>query len=114
MALQNMFGELALDSTLARRFGGGKLAYASVLTATTDISPSSGKAFRLLWIAFIPDSGNVSSNLVTVGFVGGVSSLYAGYAMAHWESFTGAVNAPLRISLANSQSVAVTVHYEEV
>lgn len=100
-------------TTLDRRFGGSKLAYAAVLTATSDITPTSGKAIRLLWVAFIPNPDNSSANLVTVGFVAAATSLYTGYALAHWERFDGAVDQHLRITLANSQPVAVTVHYEE-
>jgi len=100
------------EVTLGRRFGGAKLAYSAVLTATTDLTPTVGKAIRLLWVAFIPNSDNTTSNLVTVGYVGG-GALYTGYAMAHWERFDGAVNTALRITVANAQPVAVTVHYEE-
>lgn len=114
MPLQNAFGDLALEATQARRYGGGKKAYAAVLTGNADITPAAGKAIRVVWVAFVPNSDNASSNLVTVGFVNAASSLYVGYAMAHWEVFTGPVGTALRISLANSQQVAVTVHYEEV
>lgn len=101
-------------ASLRRRFGGGKSAYAAVLTANHDIIPAFGKKIRLYWVAFIPNKGNASANLVTVGFVGAASSLYVGYAMAHWEFFEGDVNQPLRIGLSTGEPVAVTVHYEEV
>lgn len=104
---------ISKETTLARRFGGSKLAYSAVLTATTDITPTSGKAMRLLWVCFIPNPDNSSANLVTIGFVGAGSSLYTGYALAHWERFDGSLNTALRVTLANSQPVAVTVHYEE-
>lgn len=104
---------ISQEVTLARRFGGSKLAFSSLITATTDITPTTGKSIRLLWVAFVPNGDNASSNLVTIGFVGSGVNLYTGYALAHWERFDGSVNTKLRITLANAQPVAVTVHYEE-
>jgi hypothetical protein len=101
------------DAQLVRRFGGSKLAYSGLLTSTTDITPTVGKAIRLLWVAFVPSSDNSAANLVTVGFVDAAAPCYTGYALAHWERFDGAVNQKLRITLATAEPVAVTVHYEE-
>jgi hypothetical protein len=104
----------AAEVTLGRRFGGSKLAYSALLTSTTtDITPTTGKTLRLLWVAFVPNSDNSTANLVQIGFVGG-GAVYTGYALAHWERFDGpSPNTALRVTLANTQPVAVTVHYEE-
>lgn len=105
---------IAKEATLARRFGGSKLAYSGLLTADHDITPSAPtKSIRLLWVAFVPNPDNSGANLVTVGFEGASTPVYTGYALAHWEMFDGAPGVPLQISLANNQPVAVTVHYEE-
>jgi hypothetical protein len=102
------------NAQLSRRFGGAKLAYSALLIATTDLTPTVGKTLRALWVAFVPNADNATSNLVQIGFVGAASQLYTGYALAHWERFDApAVNTALRITLANTQPVALTVHYEE-
>ncbi len=104
---------LSKEVTLGRRFGGSKLSDGGNYTATTDITPTAGMAMRLLWVAFVPNSDNTAANLIDVRFVGAAKPLYVGYAMAHWERFDGALNTALRITLSNSQPVAVTVHFEE-
>jgi hypothetical protein len=104
---------LATETTLASRFGGGKLAFSNELVASQNIVPTTGKRIRLLWVAFVPNPDNTAANLVKIGFVGAPSFLYTGYALAHWEKFEGGVDVPLRITLATNQPVAVTVHYEE-
>lgn len=105
-------GEVASETTLGRRFGGSKLPFSGLLTSTTDVTPTSGKAIRLLWASVIPNPDNSTANLVQIGFVGDTPA-YTTYALAHWERFDGDTDQVLRITLANSQPVAVTVHYEE-
>lgn len=93
------------------------LAHAAVLNtsgANTFITPSAGKSVRLHWVEFLPSSDNVASNLVTVSFVTSGITPYIGYAVAHAQTFTGAVNEPLTVTLATSEPVAVTVHYQEI
>ena len=104
---------IAKEATLARRFGGAKLAYSGLLTGSHTITPSAGKKISLLWVAFVPSPDNSTANLVQVGFDGD-TPVYTGYALAHWERFDGAVGQNLIVTLANSQPVAVTVHYEEL
>lgn len=103
------------------RFGGGKTAYTATIAAsgnTNLLTPSSGNRIQLYWLSFIPNSDNVSANLVKIGFgtTGGSISteLYRAYAMAHWELFTGTANQSLIINTASNEPVAVTVHYKEV
>lgn len=107
---------LAKDATLSGRFGGGKSAYAAVISTsgdTTVITPAAGKRVRVYWVSFIPNSDNTAANLVTVKFAGG-TSMYVGYAMAHWEEFTGTTNQAVVVNLSNTQPVAVTIHFQEV
>lgn len=105
---------IAKETTLARRFGGAKLAFAARLTASSSITPAAGKSIRLLWVAFVPDPDGSPANLVTIKWSGAVGALYVGYALAHWERFDApAADTPLLINLSNTQAVAVTIHYEE-
>lgn len=106
---------LPLTNSQDYRFSGGKSAYAAVLNtagANTVITPSSGKRIRIFWVAFVPNSDNASANLVTVSI--GSTPIYTGYALAHWEVFTGAANDTVKVNLANTGSVAVTIHYQEI
>ena len=122
MTLQNAFGNLALDATLAAqkanldyRYSGGKSSYGAVLSTSGDtavLTPASGKRIRVFWVSLIPNSDNTVANLVTVKFTSTV--LYLGYAIAHWEVFTGSTDEVLTVNLANAQPVAFTVHYQEI
>lgn len=97
------------------RFSGGKSAYAATLNTSGDntvITPASGKRIRIFWVAFVPDSDNATANLVTVSI--GATAIYKGYALAHWEVFTGAADETVVINLANTGTVAVTIHYQEI
>lgn len=105
--------DAATETTLANRFAGGLTPYAAVLTASATITPAAGKYLKVKWVSFIPNPDNVAANLVTIGFAAG-STLYVGYAMAHWEMFVGSVNQVLNITLGTSEPVAVTIHYQEV
>ncbi len=105
----------AVTGTPDLRFAGGKTAYAAVLSTaggTVAITPAAGLRVRVVWVAFIPNSDNTAANLVTVSL--GSTVLYIGYAMAHWEAFTGAVNGTVTVDLSNTQPVAVTIHYEVI
>jgi len=107
-------GNLAtLTADNNQRYGGGLTPYAKILTTSDSITPATGKSLQVNWVAFIPDSDNSSANQVTVGFNAG-ATLYIGYAMSHWEPFTGAVNQVLDITLANAQPVSVMVQYRSV
>ena len=107
---------IAKETTLSRRFGTSvTLSDGGLLTATTSYGPSSNtKTMRLKWVSAIPSSDNSAANLIDIRWQGASKPLYVGYAIAHWEAFTApAANTPLIVTLANSQPVAVTIHYEE-
>lgn len=96
------------------RFGGGVTPYAKVLTANDSIAPPAGKSIQVDWVAFVPNSDNTTANQITIGFHQAANPLYIGYAIAHWEIFTGAKDQALDITLNNAQPVSVMVHYKIV
>lgn len=105
----------AQKASLDFRYSGGKTSVGGVLnTAGTNvvITPAAGKRIRVFWVSMIPSSDGAAANLVTVAV--GSQTLYVAYAVAHWEVFTGVVNASVTFSLANTQPVAYTVHYQEI
>lgn len=106
---------LAKDATLSARYAGGKQAAVATVTAsgdTTLVTPAAGKAVRLFWVSAINDPDESTTPLIRVLL--GAQEVYRGYAVSHWEVFTGAVNQPLTINLSGPASVAVTAHYTEV
>jgi hypothetical protein len=108
-----MAGSLPVTNSADVRYAGSKSAYAAVLSTAGDtavVTPGATQKVRLVWVAFVPNSDNTAANLVTVKF--GSTNLYVGYAMSHWEVFDGAVGQALTVNLANTQPVAVTVHYQ--
>lgn len=107
--------DAATESTQRLRYGGGKTAYAGLVNTAGDnaiITPAAGMKVRVFWVAFVPNSDNGAATLVTVKF--GATPIYMGYALAHWEVFTGATDQQLIVNLTSAQAVAVTVHYTEV
>lgn len=105
----------ATEITVANRYGGGKQALAATVTATGETTvhtPAAGKKMRLFWVSAINDPDQSQSPLIQIKL--GATELYRAYAVAHWEVFDGAVDAPLTVTLDQSGSVAVTAHYQEV
>lgn len=103
------------DGQLTSRYATAVRSFAQRITATTDITPTAGARIRVLWVAFVPDSDNSESNLVTISHPTSGVNLYCGFALAHWQQFDeGDVDEVLRIGLENAQPVAVTIHYAEV
>jgi hypothetical protein len=101
------------DSANALRFGGGKQAFAQVISGAGDtlvIPAVAGARIQVLWVAFVPSSDNAAANLVTVRFAAG-PTMYVGYAMAHWEAFVGSTQQGVVVSLQTGEPVAVTIHY---
>ncbi len=106
-------------NTEEARFSGSKLSYVSTISTSGDtiaITPTTGKSIRVFWVSFVPNPDNTSAVLVKIGFGTTTISteIYRGYAMAHWEVFTGSINEQLIINTSLSQSVAFTIHYQEV
>lgn len=106
---------LAKDTTVGLRFSGGKITKtAQVVTPgnTTIHTPASGKAIKLFWVSALNDPDQSASPLIIFKF--GANEIYRGYALAHWEVFTGAVDQSLVVNLDSTGDVAVTIHYQEV
>ena len=115
MPLENLFGDLALDATVAARFGGGKLAATTLVTASGDttVITAGANTIEVLWVSAINDPDAATTPRITVKFDGG-TEFYTGYAIAHWEPFTGDVGQDVIVELDGAGSVAVTIHYREV
>lgn len=115
-------GPLVIDGTvgvasLDLRYAGGKLAKTAQVTLagdTTVLTPAAGRRIKLYWISAINDPDAAQSPLITIRFAGAATNLYSAYALAHWEVFTGPVDAGLVVNLDQAGDVAVTIHYEEV
>lgn len=111
--------QVVQDISVDLRYSGGKTPYSAVVSASGDTvihTPATGKAITLYWVGVIPNSDNGSANLTTIQFGatgGSPTTLYSGYALAHWEPFTGAVNQPLVVNLASAQAVSVNAHFSE-
>lgn len=120
MALQNAFENLATE---ANQTNGeqitnentklGLIPYAQQLTASTSITPTSGKKLEVVWCQVIADPDNSDGNLITIGFDGG-STLYKVYALGRSAVFTGDTDQALDITLENGQPVTVNIQYREV
>lgn len=108
------YPDAAQQGYQANRYGGGKSAYAGTVSASGDtdvITPAGGNAIRVFWVYALGDPDNATSPLITVSI--GATSIYAGYALAHWEIFEGAADEPVTVNLGSAETVAVTIHYEE-
>lgn len=124
MALVNALGAVSLEATqlavragIDERFSGGKLAYATTITAagdTTLVTPAVGKFLRVVWASAIPSPDNANANRVRFKFGAGGAPFYESYALAHWEVFDGGVDVPLMFNAATAEAVSVTVHYREI
>lgn len=116
-------GALPVSATFDYRFSGGKLPYVTTLAAsgnTTLITPTLGNRLQVYWVSFVPSSDNTSANLIRIGFgtsggsIDAGQELYRGYAMAHWELFTGLVNKSIIVNAATIEPVVITIHYKEI
>lgn len=120
MALQNAFANLALDATLARRYGvlgTPKLSATAAYTTAgvhTLITPPAGGRVRIFYVQVIPSSDNTLANEVIVKFAtqADAAAPYRSYVVGHWELFEGPVNDTLQVNTATAEKVSVTVHYE--
>ena len=107
---------IAKEDTQARRYANPNvLTFAARITGTTQIVPSTAlKSIRLLWVQALPLSDNAIGNLVIVQWHLINPALYCGEAISHWQRLDApSANLALDIVLANTQPVALTVHYEE-
>jgi hypothetical protein len=104
---------IAKESTLARRFGGAKLAYSAAVSAagaTTLITPPAGQRVAVVWVYAMPDPNQSAIPDITISV--GAVDIYRGYALAHWERFVGGVDDIVTVTLDIAIKTLVTVHYE--
>lgn len=110
--------DAATETTLQKRFGGGKDPFVTVVTAsgdTTLITPGLGNYLIVYYIQAGPKP--TSSTWPRLKFTLGTTDLHQGYAIAHWEEHVGGVNQALKINCSeapDAAGIAVTVHYLEV
>lgn len=110
----------ATQETQLRRLGGGKIPIPFTITdagVPFVYTPPVGKAIRLFWAtANVDPTGGVfpriSMVLPTVSNPSQEVYRVRG-AMAHWEVFEGAVDAPITISISANAVVDGTLHIEE-
>ncbi len=79
---------------------------------TTIHTPAAGMRVQLKWVSAINDPDEEANPLIKILL--GADEKYRAYAVAHRETFTGAVDAPLVVNLSGVASVAVTAHLVEV
>lgn len=106
----NSIGAVAIDSSTEPTPSVGTIPVSGTLAVT--ITPTSGKAIRLLWIQAIPDPQSTASPVLSLN-VGGVE-FYRGYYIQHRAKKTGAANQALTLTSSGGAIVPYTIHYEEV
>lgn len=107
---------VAQEATLAERYGGGRqptTGSRSTAGVSTIVSPALGKRIKTYWVSVIPNPDNSSAVQFVVRYAGG-DTIYRGFAVSHWETFVGPVDAALEIETMGGGEVAWTVHYEEI
>lgn len=105
---------------ITRRFGGGKTTESSVIEAKGQnvlVTPASGRAITLYWIALETSEANAAEVLAEVKV--GTKTPYTWFlgkpgAFMHWEPVTGEVEGKLAVELsAAGNKVAVSYTYSE-
>lgn len=110
---------LARETTLARKFGSGKITRGQAITLSGDtaaVTPAPGNRVRLFWVGMSTSESNVSEVLVQIKF--GTTVHYrwrmgSPGAFSHWEVIEGGVNQPLVVNLDQPMPVEFNVTYEE-
>lgn len=87
--------------------------YAQVLTASTTLTPTAGKAIKLVKMQVLQNPDNSSANQVTLGFVS-TGNFFTGWVGSDSSEVIGATNEVLSITLANSQAVSVLLRFKEL
>lgn len=101
------------DAITSKRYAGGKSALTAAVSAsgtTTLLAPPAGKRIVVYWVSAMSDPNQSSVPDISINL--GAQSLYRVWAAAHWEPFTGAVDAPLTVTLDVGVKTLFTVHYE--
>lgn len=126
MALQNLFGDLALDATLAHtknKFQPSvrttKAGFANTTGDNTIHTPAAGKKIRLYWLGMSSSQDNAAENLVIVKFGAAGAARYRWRmgnpgAFSKWEPLDGAVDEVLILNLANTNGIDWNITLEEI
>lgn len=104
------------NASLTRRFGGGKTTESQAVSAsgeTTLVTPVSGKAVVLYWVAVASEETGTVEARVLLG--GTPYRWFPGKAgpFSHWEPIQGAVNEPLKVKLSGSEKLVFSYTYSE-
>lgn len=120
--LQNAFADLALDATVAARYGD----YTSVTliplgidissAGDTDLiaAPGVGNQIEIFWVSAIADpDGSQSPRIIIKDGAG--TEYYRTFAVSHWQRFLLPDNSKLVGNLsAGGTPVSITIHYRIV
>jgi hypothetical protein len=104
---------------ITQRWGGGKSSESALIESggvNVLVTPESGKAITLYWIALWASQENSAEVLASVKL--GSKTPYKAFlsnpgAFAHWEPVLAEANAALIVELSGAQKVAVSWTYSE-
>jgi hypothetical protein len=121
VALESLLGPLALEATLAARFGKvsqGVPVSISTTTATAIATPTAGGRVRLKWISIVREyAADESANKVTLRWASG-SNIYTwpiGYIPAFMHSVVreGTVDQVLQVQQTVPEVIIVNLDWEQ-
>lgn len=87
--------------------------YAQVLTSSTTLSPSAGKALKIVKVQVLQNPDNETSNRVTLGFTS-TGDFFTGWVVSDSSEVIGDVDEDLTITLASSAPISVIMRYKEI
>lgn len=104
---------------ITRRFGGGKTTESKVIEVKGEnvlVTPATGKALTLYWIALVTPEANAEEVKAEVKV--GAKTPYTWFlgkpgAFMHWEPVIGATEAKLTVELSAAMKVAANYTYSE-
>lgn len=104
----------SIDTNTAYKFAPGKLRYTNIISASTSITPTAGKAIQVINTQVIPASANASDVQIYINFATSSIDIFKGYAGGGYYVRSGAVNEVLTITQTGTGSVQVLVDYLEI
>lgn len=105
-------GELETQPTVDKNKQ-GVLYYAEVLTGSTVLSPSAGKAIKLVKMQVLQNPDNETANRVTLSFAS-TGDFFTGWVGSDSSEVIGDVNEDLTITLATTAQVSIMLRYKEI
>lgn len=104
----------SIDTNVALQLAPGKLRYTNIISASTTITPTTGKSIKVIKVQVVPASANASDVQMYLHFATSSIDVFKGYAGGGYGVFTGAVNEVLTVTQTGTGSVQVLVDYNEV